>query len=70
MVEKELGERNFGFDSMKYMNCDLLAATGCREAPPPRSINARQRAARGSVFYRLMWKWKNQRRLRTRRNRL
>ena len=23
MVEKELGERNFGFDSLKYMNCDM-----------------------------------------------
>ena len=21
MVEKELGERNFGFDTLKYMNC-------------------------------------------------
>ena len=23
MVEKELGERNFGFDSLKYMNRDM-----------------------------------------------
>ena len=23
MVEKELGERNFGFDSLKYMNHDM-----------------------------------------------
>ena len=23
MVEKELGERNFGFDSLKYMKCDM-----------------------------------------------
>ncbi|CAL8249729.1 unnamed protein product [Boreogadus saida] len=23
MVEKELGEGNFGFDSLKYMNCDM-----------------------------------------------
>ena len=23
MVEKELGERNFCFDSLKYMNCDM-----------------------------------------------
>ena len=23
MVEKELGERNFGFDSLKYMNQDM-----------------------------------------------
>ena len=24
MVEKELGERNFGFDSLKYMNHDMV----------------------------------------------
>ena len=23
MVEKEFVERNFGFDSLKYMNCDM-----------------------------------------------
>jgi hypothetical protein len=23
MAEKELGERNFGFDSLKYMNLDM-----------------------------------------------
>jgi hypothetical protein len=34
MVEKELGKRNFGFDSLKYMNCDMLPAADCREAPP------------------------------------
>ena len=45
MVEKELGERNFGFDSLKYMNCDMLPAAGFCEAPPPRSTTARQRAA-------------------------
>ena len=45
MVEKELGERDFGFDCLKYMNCDMLPAAGCREAPPPRSTTARQRAA-------------------------
>ena len=33
MVEKEFGERNFGFDSLKYMNCEM----------PP--VAARQRAA-------------------------
>ncbi|CAL8350369.1 unnamed protein product [Boreogadus saida] len=27
------------------MNCDMLPAAGCREAPPPRSTTARQRAA-------------------------
>ncbi|CAL8301700.1 unnamed protein product [Boreogadus saida] len=66
MVEKELGIRNFGFDSLEYMNCDMLPATGCREAPPPRSTTARQQAARGSVYFKFMWKWKNQRRRRTR----
>ena len=45
MVENNLGERNFGLDSLKYMNCDMLPAAGCREAPPPRSTTARQRAA-------------------------
>ena len=35
MVEKELGERNFGFDSLKYMK--LRHAAGCREAPSPGS---------------------------------
>ncbi|CAL8377865.1 unnamed protein product [Boreogadus saida] len=45
MVEKELGERNFGFDSLKYMNCVMLPATGCSKEPLPRSTTARQRAA-------------------------
>ena len=45
MVEKELGERNFGFDSLKYMNGNMLPAAGCREAPPQRSTTAQQRAA-------------------------
>ena len=26
MVDKELGESNFGFDSLKYMNCDMEEA--------------------------------------------
>ena len=37
MVEKELGERNFGFDSLKYMNCEMPPVTARhhpREAPP------------------------------------
>ena len=33
MVEKELGERNFGFDSLKYMDCGMeekgIVARGC-----------------------------------------
>ena len=51
MVEKELGERNFGFDSLKYMNHDMeekeIVASDClpleprfplpaAEGPPPR----------------------------------
>ena len=51
MVEKELGERNFGFDSLKYMNCDMppVASRHHRhEAPPPGSrqpaAGSRQRA--------------------------
>ncbi|CAL8377321.1 unnamed protein product, partial [Boreogadus saida] len=53
MVEKELEQRNFGFDSLKYMKCDMLPATGCCKAPPPRSTTARQRAA-GSVRFSLL----------------
>ena len=48
MVEKELGERNFGFDSQKYMNCDMLPVAARhhgREAPPPGS---RQRAVQST----------------------
>ena len=40
MVEKELGEINFGFDSLKYMNCDMppvAARHHRRKAPPPGS---------------------------------
>ncbi|CAL8274480.1 unnamed protein product [Boreogadus saida] len=70
MVEKELGERNFGFDYLKYMNYDMppvAARHHRRKAPPP---GKGQPAACGSVYFRLMWKWKNQRRRRTRRSRL
>ena len=54
MVEKELGERNFGFDSLKYMNCDMLPAAGFREAPPPRSTTTRQRTAGSSARFSLL----------------
>ena len=88
MFEKELGERNFGFDSLKYMNCDmeekgivvrgpLLRATtaakhhcpaaGSRQqsaGSPQPAARSGQQAARGSVYFRLIWKWKNQRRRR------
>ena len=53
MVEKELGERNFGFDSLKYMNCDMppvAARHHRREAPPPGSG---QPAAGSARFSRL-----------------
>ena len=52
MVEKVLGEWNFGFDSLKYMNCDMLPAAGCREAATPPGSG--QLLARGSVYFRLM----------------
>ena len=46
MVEKELGERNFGFDSLKYMNCDMLPAAGFpRGTTAAKDTTARQRAA-------------------------
>ena len=38
MVEKELGERNFGFDSLKYMNQDMevkgIVASDCLPLEP------------------------------------
>ena len=38
MVEKELGERNFGFDSLKYMNHDMeekgIVARDCLPLEP------------------------------------
>ncbi|CAL8339393.1 unnamed protein product [Boreogadus saida] len=62
MAEKELGERNFCFDSLKYMNCDMEEkgivardhlppepTARCREAPPPRSTTARQRLVVGVI---------------------
>ncbi|CAL8376704.1 unnamed protein product [Boreogadus saida] len=53
MVGKELVERNFGFDSQKSMNCGMLTAARCREAPPPRRTTTRQQAA-GSVRFSLL----------------
>ncbi|CAL8285268.1 unnamed protein product [Boreogadus saida] len=99
----ELGERNFGFDSLKYMNHDMeengIVARDClppeprcrgttaarhdrREAQLPRDATVLPRCCslprrwclgswqrgssgrqcRGSVYFRLMWKRKNQRR--------
>ncbi|CAL8387511.1 unnamed protein product [Boreogadus saida] len=41
MVEKELGERNFGFDSLKYENCNMegkgIVARDCLP-PEPRCL--------------------------------
>ena len=53
MVEKELGERNFGFDSLKYMNCDMppvAARHHRREAPPPGSGQPAAGSARFSLL--------------------
>ncbi|CAL8363014.1 unnamed protein product [Boreogadus saida] len=51
MVEKELGERNFGFDWLKYMNCVMLPVAARHHRP---AAGSRQQAARGSVDFRLM----------------
>ena len=51
MVEKELGERNFGSDSLKYMNCDLPPVAARHHRP---AAGSRQQAAPGSVDFRLM----------------
>ncbi|CAL8255995.1 unnamed protein product [Boreogadus saida] len=49
MVEKELGERNFGFDSLKYMNCDMPPVAARHHRP---AAGSRQQAAAGSVDFR------------------
>ncbi|CAL8260057.1 unnamed protein product [Boreogadus saida] len=49
MVEKELGERNFGFDSLNYMNCDMPPVAARHHRP---AAGSRQQAARGSVDFR------------------
>ena len=43
MVEKELGKRNFGFDSLKYMNCDMppVATTPSPGSGQPAAGSAR-----------------------------
>ena len=51
MVEKELGERNFGFDALKYMNCDMPPVAARHHRP---AAGSRQQAACGSVYFRLM----------------
>ena len=55
MVEKELGERNFGFDSLKYMNHDIeekrIVACDCLWLEPryPLPRDHRLSAARCSI---------------------
>ncbi|CAL8363557.1 unnamed protein product [Boreogadus saida] len=51
MVEKELGERNFGFDSLKYMNCDMPPVAARHHRP---AAGSRQQAAPCSVDFRLV----------------
>ncbi|CAL8283657.1 unnamed protein product [Boreogadus saida] len=45
MVEKELGERNFGFDSLKYMNCDMPPVAVRHHRP---AAGSRQRAVQST----------------------
>ncbi|CAL8339286.1 unnamed protein product [Boreogadus saida] len=51
MVEKELGERNFGFDSLKYMNCDMPPVAMRHHRP---AAGSRRQAACGSVDFSLL----------------
>ena len=52
MVEKELGERNFGFDSLKYMNLDMeengIVASDCLP-PEPRCQGTTARCSGGGA---------------------
>ena len=50
MVEKELGERNFGFDSLKYMYCDMPPVAARHHRP---AAGSRQPAAGSAPFSRL-----------------
>ncbi|CAL8388274.1 unnamed protein product [Boreogadus saida] len=45
MVEKELGERNFGFDWLKYMNCDMPPVAARHHRP---AAGSRQRAVQST----------------------
>ena len=47
MVEKELGERNFGFHSLKYMNCDMPPVAARHHRP---AAGSRQQALRFSLL--------------------
>ncbi|CAL8259127.1 unnamed protein product [Boreogadus saida] len=51
MVEKELGERNFGFDSLKYMNCDMPPVAARHHRP---AAGSRQQAVHDSVYFRFV----------------
>ena len=54
MVEKELGERNFGFDSLKYMNCNMPPVAARHHRPAAgsqqRAAGSRQPAAGSARF--------------------
>ena len=65
MVEKELGERNFGFDSLKYMNCDMppVAARHHRPAAGSRQIDVKveepetlQNPTKSFVIHNIVWR--------------
>ena len=69
MVEKELGK-----GTLALTRWSTWTET-CRRLPRgtiarQRAAGSKQQAARSSVYFRLMWKWKNQRRRRTWRSRL
>ena len=66
-VWEGIGGKELWFDSLKYMNCDMPPVAARHHRP---AAGSWQQAARGSVDFRLMWKWKNQRRRRTRQSRL
>ena len=63
MVEKEFGERNFGFDSLKYMNHDMeekgIVGHGCLPLEPrfplPRDHRLGAAGGGGASAARLRW---------------
>ena len=62
MVEKELGERNFGFDWLKYMNCDMppVAARHHRPAADNRQKveepETSQNPTKSFVIHNIVWR--------------
>ena len=74
MVEKELGERNFGFDALKSrLNCNMeetgIVARDCLPSTGslPTATIPVSSMLRFNLNFRLIWMWKNQRRQKTRR---